>query len=183
MDNFSRKSLAVLAAIFLLGFLSSDVTRSQDVSEPTELPVDLLQVLELPVNITNPILSRTAKGYLLKCQLSNGSNDQILGLTYLLLVLDPANNVQMTVGRTEAFKLAGYSTIDRAFRQPKKLKIKSGDRVVLVIEQVISRESIWAVLNSREALEAYGKGRSYLPPEVKRMLNRVDSKPPPATIH
>lgn len=183
MNNFGRKSLTLLAAIFLLVFLSGDVARSQDVSVPTDLPVDVLQMLELPVNITNPILSRTAKGYLLKCQISNGSHDRILGLTYLLLVLDPANKVQMTVSRTEAFKLAGYSTMDRAFQQPKKLKIKSGDRVVLAIEQVISRESIWAVLNSREALEAYGRGSSYVPPEVKRMLNQVDSKPRPATIY
>jgi hypothetical protein len=37
---------------------------------------------------------------------------------------------------------------------PGKLKIRSGDRAVLAVEQLIGRELVWEVLNSREALEA-----------------------------
>lgn len=181
--NLSRKALFLLATIFLPTLLSGNVARSQDTPEPAYLPVDVMQVLELPVSITNPVLSRTEKGYLLKCEISNSSNDRILGLTYLFLVLDPANKVRMIASRTEAFKLAGYSIKDLTFQTPKKLKLKLGDHVVLAVEQLISRESIWVVLNSRQSLEAYGRGDSYLIPEVKRMLNQVDSKPRLPTIY
>ena len=175
--NFSRKALFFLATIFLLTLLIGNVARAQDTLEPAYLPVDVMKVLELPVSVTNPVLSRTEKGYLLTCEISNSSNDRILGLSYLVLVLDSANKVRMIASRTEAFKLAAYSRKDLTFQAPKKLKLKLGDRLVLAVEQLVSRESIWVVLNSRQSLEAYGKGDSYLIPEVKRMLNQVDSQP------
>lgn len=181
--NLSRKALFLLATIFLPTLLSGNVARSQDKPEPAYLTVDVMQVIELPVSITNPVLSRTENGYLLKCEISSSSNDRILGLTYLFLVLDPANKVRMIVSRTEAFKLAGYSTKGLTFQAPKKLKLKLGDRLVLAVEQLISRESIWVVMNSRQSLEAYGRGDSYLIPEVKRMLNQVDSNPRLPTIY
>lgn len=76
--------------------------------------------------------------------------------------------------RSAALKLAGYASKDLTLRQPRKLKIKNGDRVVLAVDQVITSYSIWAVLNSPEALEAFGRG-DYLAPEVKHVLNQVDS--------
>lgn len=182
MNNLTRKSAILLAAFFLPALLSVDVTRSQDVSEPAQLPVDVMQVLELPVHISNPMLLRSEQGYLLKCQISNNSDGRILGFTYQLLVLDSANKLRMMASRSAALKLAGYATKDLTLRQPRKLKIKSGDRVVLAVEQLITRELVWEVLNSREVLEAYGRG-DYLAPEVKQVLNQVDSKPGPRVIY
>lgn len=182
MNKLCRKFVILLAAFFLPALLSVDVVKLQDVASPDYLPVDVMQVLELPTYVTNPILLRTDKGYLLKCQISNNSDDRILGFTYQLLVLDSANKMRMMASRTAALKLAGYATKDLTLRQPAKLKIKSGDRVVLAIEQVITRYEIWAVLNSREALEAYGRGEHFAP-EVKRVLNQVDSAPVPRVIH
>ncbi len=181
INNLTRKSVSLLAAFFLPALLSVDVARSQDVFEPAQLPVDVMQVLELPVHIGNPMLLRAEQGYLLKCQISNNSEERILGFTYHLLVLDSANKLRMIASRTATLKLAGYATKDLAHRQPKKLNIKSGDRVVLAVEQLITRELVWEVLNSREALEAYGRG-DYLAPEVKQVLNLVDSKPGPRAI-
>ena len=173
MNNLTRKSVILVAAFFSLALLSVDVARSQDVSGPDHLPVDVMQVLELPAHVTNPILLRSGNGYRLKCQISNNSDDPILGFTYQLLVLDSTNKLRMMASRTAALRLAGYESKDLTLRQPRKLKIKNGDRVVLAVEQVITRHAIWAVLNSREALEAYGRG-DYLAPEVKRVLNMVD---------
>jgi hypothetical protein len=141
-----------------------------------------MQVLELPAHVTNPILVRSENGYRLKCEISNNSNEPILGFTFQLLVLDSTNKLRMIASRTVALKLADYATKDLTLRQPVKLKIKSGDRVVLAIEQVITRELVWAVLNSRAALEAYGRG-DYLAPEVKQVLNQVDSKPRSRVIY
>lgn len=182
MNSLTRKSVILMATFFLPALLSVDVARSQEVSEPAQLPVGVMQVLELPVHISNPILLRSEQGYLLKCQISNSSDDRILGFTYQLLVLDSANKLRTMIRRTPALKLAGYATKDLTLRQPGKLKIKSGDRVVLAVEQLITRELVWEVLNSREALEAYGRG-DYLAPEVKQVLNQVDSKPGPRVIY
>ncbi len=149
MNNLARKLLILLAAFFLPALLSDDVARSQDVADPDHLPVvDVMQVLELPAHVTNPILLRSEKGYLLKCQISNSSDDRILGFTYQLLVLDSASKLRMMASRTAALKLAGYATKDLTLRLPGKLKIKSGDRVVLAVEQLIGRELVWEVLNS-----------------------------------
>ena len=182
VNNLSRKLLILLAALFLPALLSNDVASSQDVADPDHFPVDVMQVLELPAHITNPMLLKSDRGYLLKCQLSNNSDDRILGFTYQLLVLNSNSKLRMMASRTAAIKLAGYATQDLTLRLPGKLKIKSGDRVVLAVEQLIGRELVWEVLNSRAALEAYGRG-DYLAPEVKQVLNQVDSKPIPRVIY
>jgi hypothetical protein len=182
MSNLTRKAVILLAGFILPALLSVDVARSQDVADPDYLPVDVMQVLELPAHVTNPILLRSENGYRLKCQISNNSDDRILGFTYQLLVLDSTNKLRMLANRTAALKLAGYASKDLTLRQPRKLKINNGDRVVLAVEQVITRYAIWVVLNSREALEAYGKG-DYLAPEVKQVLNQVDTKPAPRVLY
>lgn len=175
MNNLSRKSLILLAAFFLPTLLSVEAARSQELGYPDHLPVDVMQVPDLPAHVSNPMLIRSEQGYLLKFQISNNSDERILGFTYRLLVLDSTDKQRMMPSRTCALKLAGYSSKDLTLRQPRKLKIKNGERAVLSVEQVITRYAIWAVLNSREALEAYGKG-DYLAPEVKQALNQVDSK-------
>lgn len=176
MNNLTRKSIILLAGFFLPALLSVEVARSQDVDDPDHLPVDVMQVLELPAQIISPVLFRSERGYLFKFQIFNTSADQILGFTYQLLVVDSSNKPRMRASRTAVLKLAGYESKGLNLRQSRKLKIKNGDRVVLAVEQVLTRDAIWAVLNSREALEAYGRG-DYLAPEVKRVLNLVDSKP------
>jgi hypothetical protein len=175
MNNLSRKWL-LLASFLFPALLSVDVAGSQEGTEPDYLPVGVMPVLELPAHFTNPILFRSEKGYLLKCQISNNSDDQIFGLTYQLLVLDSTDKPRLMAGRSATVKLSGYATKDLTLRLPGKFKIKSGDRVLLAVEQLIGRELVWEVLNSREALVAYGKG-DYFAPEVKQVLNQLDSKP------
>ncbi len=182
MKKLCRKLVILLAAVFLPALLSVDLVRSQDVADPDHLPVDVMQVLELPTHISNPLLVRSEQGYLLKFQISNNSDDRILGFTYQVLVLDSTNKMRMIASHTANLKLAGYASKDLTLLQPRKLEIKNGDRVVLGIGEVITRYSIWAVLNSREALQAYGRG-DYLAPEVKHLLNQVDSTPGSIVIY
>src|SRR5687767_9869626 len=134
MNNLSRKWL-LLAAFLFPALLSVDVARSQDGTEPDFLHVDVMRVLELPVDVINPILFRSEKGYLLKCQISNNSDDRILGVTYQLLVLDSTNKPRVMAGRSATLKLPGYETKDLTLRLPAKFKIKSGDRVLLRSEE------------------------------------------------
>jgi hypothetical protein len=174
--------LLILLAAFLPALLVVNVAKSQDVADPDQLPVDVMQVLELPAHVSNPILLRSEKSYLLKCQISNNSNDRILGFTYQLLVLDSANKLRTIVRRTATLKVPAYTTRDLTLRLPGKLEVKSGDRAVIAVEELIGRELVWEVLNSSELLEAYGRG-DYLAPEVKQVLNLVDSNPRPRVIY
>ena len=182
VNNLTRKSIILLAGFFLPALLSVEAARSQDVAGPDYLPVDVMWVLELPAQISNPMLYRSEQGYVLRIKISNNSDDRILGFTYQLIVLDSTNKLRKIASRTCALKLPGYSSKDLTLRQPRKLKFKNGDHVVLAVDQVITRDAIWAFLNSREAIDAYRRG-DYLVPEVKKVLNQVDSKPGPIVIY
>jgi hypothetical protein len=63
------------------------------------------------------------------------------------------------------------------FKTPIPFKPKGGDRLVLMLEQTISRESIWDVLKAKEALAAYAKGDFSVVLTVLRVANAVDSPP------
>ena len=46
-----------------------------------------------------------------------------------------------------------------------------------MLEQVISRESIWEVVKAKDALEAYARGDYSVMPTVLRVANQVDAPP------
>jgi len=167
--------LAFPAVLFLDGSDATDASNLQTVPEQRNIAVESFQVLELPVNITNVSLLETDKGYLLKCSLTNSSDSEILGLRYLLLLVDSNNVVRSAIARSEGFKLAGYAIKNLTFRNPLKLKLKRGARLELMLEQVVGYESIWDVLKARQALEAYSSGDYSMMPQVLRSSNQVDA--------
>jgi hypothetical protein len=81
------------------------------------------------------------------------------------------------VNRTEGFSIPGYDIKTLTFKSPIKFKQKDGERLVLMIEQVISRESIWEVVKAKDALEAYARGDYSVMPAVMRVANQVDTRP------
>jgi hypothetical protein len=171
MHNLSRRAGIVL--ICLLFLLSGIAAKPQENAE-LDLPVEVLPVAELPVSLTNTILSSTESGLVLKCQVSNNSKSRIVGLTYLLLVQDADEKSHLIVSQSVSFKLAGGSSKDVTFQVPRKLKIKAGDQAVLLVQEVLGRKWLWAVLNSRQVVTGFAKDNTYLAPEVKRILNQAD---------
>ena len=167
--------LAFPAVLFLNGSDAAGASNPQTAAEQRNIAVESFQVLELPVNITNVSLVETDKGYLLKCSLANSSDSEILGLRYLLLLVDSNNVVRSAIARSEGFKLAGYAIKNLTFRNPLKLKLKSGARLELMLEQVVGYESIWDVLKARQALEAYSSGDYSMMPQVLHSSNQVDA--------
>jgi len=121
-----------------------------------------------------PGLERTDKGYVLKCSADNSSGDQILGVTFLLLVIDYENKVRGSVNWTAGVHLESYSGKEFSLKVPMKLSLKSRDRVVLATEQVYGRESIWRVMNVRESIESYARGDGYVAPRVQKIANQFD---------
>jgi hypothetical protein len=113
----------------------------------------------------------------LKGDFSNNSDQQIAGLSYLLVLVDANNKVQPALIRTESCKLAAYETRTITFRTPLRLKVERGARLELMLEQVLGVQSIWQVLKARQTLEAYAAGDYSLTPSVLRVPNHVDAPP------
>ena len=139
--------------------------------------IEVFQVLDLPLSIHEASLTKSERGQFLQLSLSNSSDLKILGLRYSIVSVDARNEVQIRVNRTEGFSLPAYGMKTLAFKTPIKLKLKDGERLLMMIEQVISRESIWEVVKAKDAIEAYARGDFSVVPNVMRVSNQVDSPP------
>ena len=150
---------------------------AQQPTAPREVAVEVFQVLELPIAIKDTALVKTKDGYLLKCLLSNNSEFRALGLRYSLAVIDSMNVTNAVLTRNEGLKLAQYQTKSVTFRTPVKLKLEAGERLVLMLEQVVSTDYVWEVMKAKESLAAYTAGDYSVVPRVLRVSNQVDSPP------
>lgn len=140
----------------------------------SNLSIDVFPVSELPLTVHEASLVKTDKGYFLKLSLGNSADVAIIGLRYSLATINSENQVQIRVNRTEGFAIPEYATKRLTFKTPIRLKLKDGERLVLMLEQVVSRESIWEVVKAKEALEAYANGDYSVRPAVMRVPNQVD---------
>ena len=146
--------------------------------QTNDIPVDIFQVLDLPLSIHEASLTKNERGfYLLKIALANSSELKMIGLRYSLAIIDSRDQIQALVNRSESLSLPGYRTKTLTFKSPIRFKQKGGERLLLMIEQVISRESIWEVVKAKDALEAYALGDYSVMPTVLRVANQVDAPP------
>jgi len=141
------------------------------------LAVDVFQVPDLPVSVNEAVLEKTDKGFLLKLALGNGTEAEIVGLRYSLVAINMRNELRFVANRVEGFSLHPYLTKEVTFKTPLKVRPRDGERLALMVEQVVSRESIWEVVKSKEAFEAYAQGDYSVVPTVLRVANQVDSRP------
>ncbi|MEN3328363.1 MAG: hypothetical protein V7638_3170 [Acidobacteriota bacterium] len=146
-------------------------------SQSDALPIEVFQVLDLPLSIHEASLTKSERGQWLQLSLSNSSDLKILGLRYSLASVDAGDQVQIRVNRTEGFSLPAYGMKTLTFKPPIKLKLKDGERLLVMIEQVIARESIWEVVKAKDAIETYARGDFSIVPSVMRVTNQVDSPP------
>ena len=107
-----------------------------------DVTIDVFQILDLPLNIHEAALTKTDRGYLLRLSLGNSSDLKIIGLRYSIVSIDSRDQVQPRVNRTEGFSVPAYGTKTLTFKTPVRLKQRDGERFILMIEQVISSESI-----------------------------------------
>ena len=63
------------------------------------------------------------------------------------------------------------------FKTPLKLTLKGDERLVLMLEQIISADYLSNVLNTKDSLTAYIAGDYSVAPRVIRVLNQVDARP------
>ena len=143
-----------------------------------DLAIEVFQVLELPLSVHEASLTKSGKEYLLKLSLGNSSDLKLIGLRYSLATIDSANHTGALISMTEGFSIPAYDTKSLTFRTPIRFKPKDGERLVLMVEQVISPESIWEVMKAKEAFASYVKGDYSVMPAVMRMPNQVDAPHP-----
>jgi hypothetical protein len=166
--------------ILLLSVFVSSAQAAKEVSpvQTQDLSVEVFQVLELPLIVHEALLLKSQKGYVLKLSLANSSELRMIGLRYSLVMIDSGNEPHPLVNRTEGFSMPAYQTRNLTFRTPIRFKPKDGERLVLMLEQVISRESIWEVVKAKEAFDAYARGDYSVMPAVLRVANQVDAPAP-----
>ena len=169
--------LVLIGFVFVTTEGFSRLRVENNVPQSRDLPVDVFQVLDLPLSVHEASLVKTDKAYFLKLSLGNSSELKIIGLRYALATIDSKNQAQPVVNRIEGFSIPAYGTKILTFKTPIKFKSRDGERLVLMLEQVISRESIWEVVKAKDALEAYARGDYSVMPVVLRVPNQVDSPP------
>jgi hypothetical protein len=159
-------------------FASLRLCVRNDLTQPESRSVEVFQVLDLPLNVYEATLVKSDKGYALKLALGNSSEVKIIGLRYAIISIDAKGQPQPIVNRTEGFALAPYATKSLTFTSPIRFKPRDGERIVIMLEQVISSESIWEVVKAKDAFEAYARGDYSVTPTVLRVSNHVDAPSP-----
>ena len=149
--------------------------RSQPKQQRRSVPVEVYQVVGLPLNIHEASLVERDTGYVLRCRMSSEPSDSILGMRYSLTLIDAGSGPKPIVNRIEGFQLDAASAKTITFAASIRLKAQAGDRLVLMLEQVLSRETIWEVIKAKDAIEAYVRGDFSIQPTVLRVANQIDA--------
>ena len=180
MYTTTQKAKVVTFCAFLWLFVC--VPLRANPAQAQALTVEVFQVLDLPLNVHEAMLVKSDKGggYSLKLSLANNTELKLIGLRYSLVSIDSENKVRFRVNRTEGFSLLPYKTKSLTFKTPIRFK-SNGERLVFMVEQVISRESIWEVVKAKEAIDAYAHGDYSVVPVVLKVANQVDAPDRPGT--
>jgi hypothetical protein len=168
--------MILLGRVALVLALTVSVVPAQSVD--VSLTPEVFQVFDLPLTITTPTLVKTKHGYVLKCVLANSSEFRQLGFRYSLAIVGQSNSPTSVISRTEGVTVSPYETKNVTFKTPLRLKLNGDERLVLMVEQVISTDYVWEVVQAKEALASYISGDYATTPRVLRVLNAVDTRDP-----
>jgi len=148
-----------------------------------EFAADVFAVPDLPLGVQDAVLIKTDKGLLLRCQLSNNSEEEMTGMRYELVVEQSNEEPRYVFNRSEGFKLKPYESRIVTFQTPLRLALKREQRIVLMPNQAVGAHSIWEVVKARDALHAYLSGDYSVVPTVIRVANQIDAPITPRVIY
>ena len=134
-------------------------------------------VLELPARIDEPKLIKRANNYSLKCAIANRSDEPLLGVRLILLIVDRDGKLRTHLTWSEETQVAASSISSFEFSAPIKEKIQSADNLFLALDEVIGRETIWRPVDAQKALRAYSRGQHDVIPTVRTVANKDDREP------
>ena len=167
-------SLVLVASLAAVAGVASG-QRSQPKQQRRIVPVEIYQVVGLPLNIHEASLVERDTGYVLRCRMSSEPSASILGMRYSLTAIDAVSGPKPIVNRIEGFQLDEASAKTITFAASIRIRPQQGDRLVLMLEQVLSREMIWEVIKAKDALDAYVRGDFSIQPTVLRAANQIDA--------
>lgn len=147
----------------------------QQAGVPTEIPVEVAAVLELPLTLNNTSLVKTKDGYRLKVMLANSSDSTLAELRYSISIVNSLNEIKPFVTITNSLKLSPGKIEEITFPKVLKPKLAHGDRLVIIAEQVVGSDFLWNVVNSQEFLLAYVNSDYSKAPRVIRTTNFTDA--------
>jgi hypothetical protein len=163
-------------AIWLTASFSFPVNAAPRLDRPPENAVVFFDVSELPARIDEPKLRQSDKGMVMDCAIANRSDEQLLGLRLILLVLDPAGKLRNRITWTERTELTRYSIKTFALN-PALGELRGTDQLFLGIDEVIGHETIWRAAGAEKALRAYSRGQHDVVPTVRTFANKYDPRP------
>ena len=179
---FLRSALLVLVASVATGAQNRSNTSYRTYSE-NAVSIEVFQVLDLPLTVHEASLVKSERAYVVKLAVGNSSEEKLVGLRYSLVTIDSKNQMQLLVNRNEGCAVPAYESRTLIFKTPIRFKPKGGERLVLMVDQVMSPIWIWDVVKAKEALEAYTRGDYSVMPTVMKMLNQVDAPDAPRVIY
>lgn len=138
-------------------------------------PIEVIQVLEQPVNLSDAVLANTDKGYVLKCTISNNLGTTINGLDYMILVIDANNSREAILSVSEKLKLKGQASMNLVSKTSFGLNVTQGYRLILIPNRAFDRESIWEVPKAGDVLMKFASGDYSVTPRATRITNLVDT--------
>lgn len=168
----------MLPLIFALILTAAPVQESV----PRTIGVEVYQPLDLPMGMSDAVITSTNERFVLKGLLSNYSEFRPLGIKYSIAVINSENVINF-VTQSEAVRLAPYQAKRVAFKISPKVILRDGERFVLMLEQVVTTDYIWDVLTAKESLAAYIASDFSVVPRVSRVRNQVDVRPSSRVIY
>jgi hypothetical protein len=171
--------LALILVISVAPYRSNMVYRTY---LQTSRSIEVFQVLDLPLTVHEASLVKSERNYTVKLAVGNSSEEKLVGLRYSLVTIDSKNQMQLLANRNEGCLVPAYASRTLTFKTPIRFKPKGGERLVLMVEEVMSPEWIWDVVKAKEALEVYARGDYSVMPTVMKMLNQVDAPHTPQVI-
>ena len=168
-------------ALWLAASFATMTTHSEALQEkPT--PAAFFDVLDLPARIDEPKLLKVGERYVLKCAVANRSNEQLLGLRLVLMVVDHDGKLRARITWNEEADIAGYSIKTFEFSPAIRTKLQTNDRLFLGLDEVTGRETIWHVPDGEKALRAYSRGQHDVVPKVQTVANKADPRQVPVVV-
>ena len=163
-------------AVWLVAFFGFPANAQPRLDQPQENAVVFFDVSDLPARVDEPKLSKPEKNFVLDCAVANRSGEQLLGIRFILLVIDPAGKLRSRVTWIERVELAMYSIKSFAFHPEVNGELRPTDRLFLGIDEVFGRDTIWRAEGAEKALRAYARGQHDVVPTVRTLANKYDRR-------
>src|ERR1043166_757744 len=122
---------ALTTILLLIGAVSAVAQQAPKKTQTREIAVEVIPVLEFPLNLHEAVLVKSEKGYALKCRFSSNAEATLIGIRYSLTVIEPVTGARPLTTRIEGFEIAPYGSKTLTFPTPIRFRQKNDRRLLL----------------------------------------------------